>query len=69
LGAGKSESARERFLEAHALARNEMERRFLDQRMRACERGDTSLAHYEQFWNQILQSLKAHVENIEKSKS
>lgn len=69
LGAGKSESARERFLEAHALARNEMERRFLDQRMRACERGDTSLAHYEQFWNQILQSFKAHVENIEKSKS
>jgi len=32
------------------LARNPMERRFLDRRLGACERGDTQRAYYEKFW-------------------
>jgi|ERR1700730_2963847 len=38
---GRHETAREHFRAALALARNSMERRFLDQRVSACERGDT----------------------------
>jgi RNA polymerase sigma-70 factor (ECF subfamily) len=38
---GRHATAREHFRAALALARNPMERRFLDQRMSACERGDT----------------------------
>ncbi len=36
---GRHETAREHFQAALALARNPMERRFLDQRVSACERG------------------------------
>jgi RNA polymerase sigma-70 factor (ECF subfamily) len=43
LASGQRESARKQFLEARALARNEMERQFLDQRVAACERaGDAT---------------------------
>jgi RNA polymerase sigma factor (sigma-70 family) len=38
---GRRETAREHFRAALALARNPMERRFLDRRVSACERGDT----------------------------
>jgi RNA polymerase sigma factor (sigma-70 family) len=38
---GSLATAREHFREALALARNPMERRFLEQRANACERGDT----------------------------
>jgi predicted RNA polymerase sigma factor len=38
---GRRETAREHFRAALALARNPMERRFLDQRVSACERGNT----------------------------
>ena len=38
---GRDETAREHFRGALALARNPMERRFLDRRLGACERGDT----------------------------
>jgi RNA polymerase sigma-70 factor (ECF subfamily) len=38
---GKYETAREHFRAALALARNPMERQFLDQRVSACGRGDT----------------------------
>jgi RNA polymerase sigma factor (sigma-70 family) len=38
---GRRETAREHFRAALALARNPMERRFLDQRVNACERSDT----------------------------
>jgi RNA polymerase sigma-70 factor (ECF subfamily) len=38
---GRHATAREHFRAALALARNPMERRFLDQRVSACERGDT----------------------------
>ena len=38
---GKYKTARQHFAEALALARNPMERRFLDQRVRACDGGDT----------------------------
>jgi|SRR5271155_3801110 len=47
---GRHETAREHFREALALARNPMERRFLDRRLGACERGDPQRAYYEQFW-------------------
>ena len=40
LRSGRRETAREQFRAALALARNPMERRFLDQRIDACERGD-----------------------------
>jgi RNA polymerase sigma factor (sigma-70 family) len=38
---GQHETARDHFRAALALARNQMERRFLDQRVSACERDDT----------------------------
>ncbi len=38
---GRYKTARQHFAEALALARNPMERRFLDQRVRACDGGDT----------------------------
>ncbi len=38
---GKYKTARQHFAEALALARNPMERRFLDQRVRACDGADT----------------------------
>jgi RNA polymerase sigma factor (sigma-70 family) len=41
---GKHETAREHFRAALALARNSMERRFLNQRVSACERGDLQQA-------------------------
>jgi len=45
---GRHEIAREHFRAALALARSSMERRFLDQRVGACERGDTRQAYYRQ---------------------
>src|SRR5260370_25832216 len=59
---GKHETAREHFRTALALARNSMERRFLDQRVSACERGDMQHAYYERFWDRVLVSLKTHLE-------
>jgi predicted RNA polymerase sigma factor len=47
---GRYETAREHFRAALALARNPMERRFLDRRLGACERGDTERGCSEQFW-------------------
>jgi RNA polymerase sigma-70 factor (ECF subfamily) len=44
---GRIETAREYFRAALALARNPMERRFLDRRISACERGDTDWTSYE----------------------
>jgi RNA polymerase sigma factor (sigma-70 family) len=41
LRCGRHETARQCFRAARAVARNPMERRFLDQRVSACERGDT----------------------------
>jgi predicted RNA polymerase sigma factor len=41
---GRHETAREHFRAALSLARNAMERRFLDQRVRACVRRDTQQA-------------------------
>jgi len=38
---GKHKTAHKHFAEALALARNPMERRFLDQRVRACDGSDT----------------------------
>jgi RNA polymerase sigma factor (sigma-70 family) len=47
---GRHDTAREHFRAALALARNPMERRFLDRRVGACERGDTQRGCSEQFW-------------------
>ena len=40
-----------------------MERRFLDQRMNACERGETQhLGYFEELWNQPIVALKDYSE-------
>jgi RNA polymerase sigma factor (sigma-70 family) len=51
LRTGRHETAREHFRAALALARNPMERRFLDRRLGACERDDTPPIYCEQFWD------------------
>jgi RNA polymerase sigma-70 factor (ECF subfamily) len=56
LRAGKHETAREHFRAALALARNPMERRFLDRRLGACDRGDTQRACFEQPWETCLEA-------------
>jgi RNA polymerase sigma factor (sigma-70 family) len=52
---GRHETAREHFRAALALARNPMERRFLDRRVGACEGGGPPRTYYEQFWETHLQ--------------
>ena len=64
---GRPESAREHFRAALALARNPMERRFLDRRLGACERGDPQRAYYEQFSDGMLGSFKTHLEAEDRS--
>ena len=60
---GRYEAARGHFQAARELARNPMERRFLDQRMNACEHGETQhLGYYEEFWNQPIVALKDYLE-------
>jgi RNA polymerase sigma-70 factor (ECF subfamily) len=59
---GKYQTAREHFRAALALARNPMERRFLDRRLGACERGETQRAYYEQFWDSVLVAFKTYLE-------
>jgi RNA polymerase sigma factor (sigma-70 family) len=52
---GRQELAREHFRAALALARNPMERRFLERRVGECERGDAQQApFYDRFWNRQL---------------
>lgn len=68
LSGGRREAARERFLEARGLARNPMERRFLDQRIGACEHGETPQAFFERFWTRQLESFKDRLEAEEQSK-
>jgi RNA polymerase sigma-70 factor (ECF subfamily) len=63
LGMGKQDSARERFREARARARNEMERQFLDQRVAACEGAETPPAFFQRFWERRLQALKERLES------
>jgi RNA polymerase sigma factor (sigma-70 family) len=58
LRSGKHEGAREHFRAALKVARNSMERRFFDQRVSACERGDMRQAYYERFWDRVLVSPK-----------
>jgi predicted RNA polymerase sigma factor len=62
LGRDMPETAREHFRAALALARNPVERRFLDRRLAACDRGYPQRAYYEQFWDRVLGSLETHVE-------
>jgi predicted RNA polymerase sigma factor len=68
LRSGRSEIAREHFRQALALARNPMERRFLDQRVSACERGDTQQAHHERFPKGQPVSPNTHLGATTKSK-
>jgi RNA polymerase sigma-70 factor (ECF subfamily) len=52
---GRQVTACEHFRAALALARNPMERRFLDRRMGQCERGDAQPpVFYDRFWNRQL---------------
>ena len=57
---GRHGAAREHFRAALALARNPMERRFLDRRISACDSGDTQCTYYEQFWNPALVTLETN---------
>jgi RNA polymerase sigma factor (sigma-70 family) len=57
-------AARAHFGLALGLARNTTERRFLEQRIAACE-SCARRDHYEQFWDDTLASIKAHVEATE----
>ena len=60
---GQWQVAREHFLAAVALARNPMERRFLEQRVSACKRGNTQhVASYEKVWNRQLPAFKNRLE-------
>ena len=51
LRSGNYGAARQHFQAASTLARNSTERRFLDQRIAACDRGETAAEYYEEFWN------------------
>ena len=62
LRCGRYETARAHFRAALALARNPMERRFLDQRVRVCEQEETHHPQYDRFWDRSLASFKTHVE-------
>jgi RNA polymerase sigma-70 factor (ECF subfamily) len=68
LRSGRPEIAREHFRAALALARNPMERRFLDQRLIGCEQGETPQAYWERFWLRALVSVENHAEANSNSK-
>jgi RNA polymerase sigma-70 factor (ECF subfamily) len=55
---GRYQTAREHFRAALALARNPMERRFLDRRLGMCEQADAQRAYYEQFWEPHFEAEK-----------
>lgn len=60
---GGQDTAREHFRAALALARNPMERRFLEQRVSACNRSDPPhLGFEEEFWSRALDRLENYVE-------
>lgn len=60
---GRAKAAREHFSAALGLARNPMERQFLDRRISACEGGDVDQpAYYEEFWNERLVALEDHLD-------
>jgi RNA polymerase sigma factor (sigma-70 family) len=59
---GRPETAGEHFRAALALARNPMERRFLDRRVDACEGPDKQRACHEQFWDRVPPSFEARLE-------
>jgi RNA polymerase sigma-70 factor (ECF subfamily) len=63
---GQQAAARAHFRAALALARNPAERRFLEQRLGACERGDLQpAAYYDEFWNRPLLALKDYSEGAD----
>ena len=60
---GRRDTAREHFRAALVLARNPMERRYLDRRINACDGGDADqLGYYEEFWNERLIGLEGHLD-------
>jgi RNA polymerase sigma factor (sigma-70 family) len=59
---GSHEAARGHFQAALALARNPMERRFLEQRVHACERGGAQCRYYDQIWSRQLVPDDLHTE-------
>src|SRR6516162_1412397 len=66
---GRHEAAGEHFRAALALARNPMERRFLNRRVHACERGDTQKAHDEQSWDRGLFSTETKLEAQDRNRA
>ena len=66
---GRHEAAGEHFRAALALARNPMERRFLNRRVNACERGDTQKAHDEQSWDRGLFSTETKLEAQDRNRA
>jgi predicted RNA polymerase sigma factor len=59
---GRRETAGEHFRAALALARNPMERRFLDRRVGACEADDMQRTCREQFWDRVPPSFATKLE-------
>jgi RNA polymerase sigma factor (sigma-70 family) len=64
---GRRETAGEHFRAALALARNPMERRFLDRRVGACEADDTQRICREQFWDRVPPSFKTRLKAQERN--
>jgi RNA polymerase sigma-70 factor (ECF subfamily) len=65
---GRHETAREHFRIALALARNPMERRYLEGRMNACERDDSQhVGFYEEFQNRPLAAFENCLEGVHRS--
>jgi len=65
---GRHEAAREHFRAALALARNPMERRFLDRRVAAGAGGGAQQAFPERFWDQVLGIFESQVDTAGGSK-
>jgi RNA polymerase sigma factor (sigma-70 family) len=68
LRSGRHEIARQQFRAALALARNPMERMFIERRIHACDEDDTRhVASYESFWERALVALKNRFEGADHS--
>ena len=68
LRCGRHETAREHFRAALTLARNPMERRYLERRMNACERDDSQhVGFYEEFQNRPLAAFENCLERVHRS--
>jgi RNA polymerase sigma-70 factor (ECF subfamily) len=66
LRCGRDDAARQHFKTAHQLARNPMERQFLDRRLNACGRQDERAeAYYDVFWSRRLDDFNANQDHLD----